>query len=73
MSATERKFQVFLCHALQDQPVVRELYQLLLAEGWIDPWLNEEKLPSMLQIGGYNVQFRKICFRSNLRLNMGRY
>ncbi|MBI5251913.1 MAG: hypothetical protein HY912_20670 [Desulfomonile tiedjei] len=23
---------------------MRELYQRLLAEGWIDPWLDEEKL-----------------------------
>lgn len=39
-----RKLRVFLCHASQDKPVVRELYQRLLAEDWIDPWLDEEKL-----------------------------
>lgn len=39
-----RKLRVFLCHASQDKPVVRELYQRLLAEGWIDPWLDQEKL-----------------------------
>lgn len=39
-----RKLRVFLCHASQDKPVVRELYQRLNAEGWIDPWLDEEKL-----------------------------
>lgn len=39
-----RKFRVFLCHASQDKPIVRELYSRLLAEGWIDPWLDEEKL-----------------------------
>jgi hypothetical protein len=44
MSTTNRKLRVFLCHASQDKPVVRELYQRLLAEGWIDPWLDEEKL-----------------------------
>lgn len=44
MSNTERKLRVFLCHASQDKSVVRELYQQLLAEGWIDPWLDEEKL-----------------------------
>ena len=44
MSTAERKLRVFLCHASQDKPVVRELYQRLLAEGWIDPWLDEEKL-----------------------------
>lgn len=40
----ERKLRVFLCHASQDKPAVRELYQRLLAAGWIDPWLDEEKL-----------------------------
>ncbi|MFZ5822440.1 MAG: SUMF1/EgtB/PvdO family nonheme iron enzyme [Chloroflexota bacterium] len=44
MADTERKLRVFLCHASQDKPVVRELYQRLKAEGWIDPWLDEEKL-----------------------------
>ena len=39
-----RKLRVFLCHASQDKPIVRELYQRLLAEGWIDPWLDEKKL-----------------------------
>lgn len=41
---TDRKLRVFLCHASQDKPVVRELYQRLNAEGWIAPWLDEEKL-----------------------------
>lgn len=36
--------KVFLCHASQDKPAVRELYQRLKKEGWIDPWLDEEKL-----------------------------
>ena len=40
----ERNLRVFLCHASQDKPVVRELYQRLNVEGWIDPWLDEEKL-----------------------------
>lgn len=39
-----RKLHVFLCHSSQDKPIVRELYQRLLAEEWIDPWLDEEKL-----------------------------
>ena len=39
-----RKLRVFLCHASQDKPVVRELYQRLAAEPWIDPWLDEERL-----------------------------
>lgn len=41
---SDRKLRVFLCHASQDKPAVRELCQRLGAEGWIDPWLDEEKL-----------------------------
>lgn len=41
---TPAKLSVFLCHAKEDKPAVRELYQKLAAEGWIDPWLDEEKL-----------------------------
>jgi len=44
LSDTDRELRVFLCHSSQDKPVVRELYQRLNAEGWIDPWLDEEKL-----------------------------
>lgn len=45
MQSTEnRKLRVFILHASQDKPVVREIYQRLLAEDWIDPWLDEEKL-----------------------------
>jgi formylglycine-generating enzyme required for sulfatase activity len=39
-----RLLKVFLCHSSSDKPLVRELYQKLSAEGWIDPWLDEEKL-----------------------------
>ena len=39
-----RKLRVFLCHASQDKPAVRELYKQLSAEVWIDPWLDEENL-----------------------------
>jgi hypothetical protein len=47
MPVTDRKLRVFpstpsaghrLCHAWQDKPIVRELYQRLNAEGWIDRW-----------------------------------
>ena len=38
-----RTLRVFLCHASDDKPAVRALYQRLRAEG-IDPWLDEEKL-----------------------------
>jgi hypothetical protein len=34
---SDRKLSVFLCHASQDKPVVRELYQRLIVEcEWID-------------------------------------
>lgn len=39
-----RKLRVFLCHASQDKPAVRELYKKLVAEKWIEPWLDEENL-----------------------------
>ncbi len=41
---TSRPLRVFLCHASQDKPAVRELYQKLRAEAWIQPWLDEEEL-----------------------------
>jgi len=44
MTTKNRKLRVFLCHSSQDKNTVRELYQRLLAEGWLDPWLDEEKL-----------------------------
>ncbi len=42
--ATNRPLKVFLCHASDDKPAVRELYRQLCAEGWLDVWLDEEKL-----------------------------
>jgi formylglycine-generating enzyme required for sulfatase activity len=39
-----RPLRVFLCHASQDKPAVRELYNALKSENWIDPWLDEENL-----------------------------
>ncbi|NJN80733.1 MAG: toll/interleukin-1 receptor domain-containing protein [Anaerolineales bacterium] len=39
-----RLLRVFLCHSSQDKPAVRQLYHALNSEGWIDPWLDEEKL-----------------------------
>jgi formylglycine-generating enzyme required for sulfatase activity len=39
-----RPLRVFLCHSSGDKPTVRELYQKLSAEAWIDVWLDEEKL-----------------------------
>jgi tetratricopeptide (TPR) repeat protein len=36
--------KVFLCHASEDKPLVRELYYRLRDEGWMDVWLDVEKL-----------------------------
>src|SRR5687768_9665531 len=40
----KRPLRVFLCHSSGDKPVVRDLYHRLDAEGWIDAWLDTEKL-----------------------------
>lgn len=40
----QAKLKVFLCHASQDKPIVRDVYRKLSSEGWIDPWLDEEKI-----------------------------
>jgi hypothetical protein len=39
-----RPLRVFLCHSSDDKPPVREIYNRLDAEGWIDAWLDEKKL-----------------------------
>ncbi len=52
MTTPDRKLRVFLCHSSQDKPIVRELYQRLNAEGWIDPWLDEKKI-----LGGQDWDF----------------
>ena len=39
-----KKLKVFLCHSSNDKPAVREIYERLKAETWIDPWLDEEEL-----------------------------
>lgn len=44
MPTANRKLRVYLCHTSQDKPFVRELYNHLLTENWIDPWLDEERL-----------------------------
>ncbi len=40
----EPKLKVFLCHSSNDKPTVRELYRQLTAEGWMDVWLDEQKI-----------------------------
>src|SRR5512141_1573698 len=42
--SASRPLRIFLCHSSSDKPTVRELYQKLSAEGWMDVWLDEEKL-----------------------------
>jgi hypothetical protein len=66
----ERKLRVFLCHASQDKPIVRELYQRLLAEGWIDPWLDEEKF-LLGQNGNLEIEKAMEC-RINKLIARGR-
>ncbi|MBI5935439.1 MAG: SUMF1/EgtB/PvdO family nonheme iron enzyme [Chloroflexi bacterium] len=43
-TSSNRPLRVFLCHSSNDKPAVRELYQKLRAEPWIQPWLDEEEL-----------------------------
>jgi len=43
MPTEKRLLKVFICHASQDEPIVREHYLRLNSEGWIDPWLDEER------------------------------
>jgi len=40
----KRPLKVFLCHTSADKNAVRKLYKRLNAEGWIDPWLDEQKI-----------------------------
>lgn len=54
--STNRPLKVFLCHSSADKPAVRELYQKLRAEPWIQPWLDEEELyPGM----DWNMEIEK--------------
>lgn len=43
MTETKHHHHVFICHASEDKPLVRELYNRLTQDG-IDAWLDEEKL-----------------------------
>lgn len=53
---TNRPLRVFLCHSSADKPAVRELYQKLRVESWIQPWLDEEELfPGM----DWNMEIEK--------------
>lgn len=74
----QAKLKVFLCHASQDKPIVRDVYQRLSTEGWIDPWLDEEKI---LAGQGWEYEIEKavesadvvIVFLSNVSINKEGY
>jgi hypothetical protein len=40
----QKILQVFLCHASEDKPTVRQLYERLTGLSWVKPWLDEEDL-----------------------------
>ncbi len=40
----QQRLRIFICHASQDKSIVRELYQRLLLEDWLDPWLDTKNL-----------------------------
>ncbi len=42
-----RKLRVFLCHSSQDKPIVRELYQRLSAESWINSMIQQNPFLSV--------------------------
>jgi len=44
IAGDETKLRIFLCHALEDKPNVRYLYDRLSSEGWIEPWLDERNI-----------------------------
>lgn len=39
-----RKLRVFLCYGSQDERIVHLIYEHLLKEKWIDPWMDKENL-----------------------------
>jgi formylglycine-generating enzyme required for sulfatase activity len=65
MPEAPKQLKVFLCHSSHDKPIVRELYQKLGAEGWIDPWLDEKKL---LPGQDWNMEIEKAVETSHIVL-----
>ena len=51
-----RLLRVFLCHSSADKAIVREIYLKLQSEGWIAPWLDEEKI---LPGQDWNLEIKK--------------
>lgn len=43
ITANERNLKIFLCHASEDKPIVRDLYARLISDGY-KPWFDEEDL-----------------------------
>jgi formylglycine-generating enzyme required for sulfatase activity len=65
MADAPKHLRVFLCHSSHDKPVVNEVYKLLSAEGWIDPWLDQKKLlPGM----DWNMEIEKAVESSHIVL-----
>ncbi len=60
-----RKLRVFLCHASQDKSAVRDLNKRLLAENWIEPWLDEDQL---LPGQDWNLEIEKAVESSDVVL-----
>lgn len=44
LQTANRPLRVFMVHSSSDKSLVRELYQKLRAETWIEPWLDEEEV-----------------------------
>gem|GEM_PF-4731927 len=44
LMTTNRPLRVFICHSKSDKKIVRDLYEKLRTEPWIQPWLDEEEL-----------------------------
>lgn len=44
MSTKQRQLKVFLSYASQDESEVREVYDALKLQNWIDPWLDKAKI-----------------------------
>jgi len=61
-SPSPHRLRVFLCHASDDKPAVRNLYQRLKADG-VEPWLDEEDL---LPGQDWDLEISKAVRRSDM-------
>ena len=65
MPDAPKQLRVFLCHSSHDKVIVNEVYKLLDAQGWIDPWLDTKKLiPGM----DWNMEIEKAVESSHIVL-----